>query len=75
MSYKTFENCLFNHPLVIMPLVFFGSMIGSDSSTTNFPGKIPSGIDVPSDAAATANGQAFEGWSAHLVLIIFEPRY
>ncbi|KAL8131030.1 phosphoglycerate mutase-like protein [Apium graveolens] len=38
------------------------SMIGSDSSTTNFPGKIPSGTDAPSDAAAaTANGQPFGG--------------
>jgi hypothetical protein len=24
-------------------------MIGSDESTTNYPGKIPSGLDLPSD--------------------------
>lgn len=24
-------------------------MIGSDESTTNYPGKIPSGLDFPSD--------------------------
>ncbi|KAK7857054.1 phosphoglycerate mutase-like protein 1 [Quercus suber] len=28
------------------------SMIGSDSSTTNYPGKIPSGPDLPSDIAS-----------------------
>ncbi|KAL1534432.1 phosphoglycerate mutase-like protein 1 isoform X1 [Salvia divinorum] len=27
-------------------------MVGSDCSSTNFPGKIPSGLDSPSDAAA-----------------------
>ncbi|XP_022922659.1 phosphoglycerate mutase-like protein 1 isoform X1 [Cucurbita moschata] len=26
------------------------SMVGSDSSTTNYPGKIPPGLDIPSDA-------------------------
>jgi hypothetical protein len=25
-------------------------MIGSDESTTNYPGKIPPGLDLPSDA-------------------------
>ena len=25
-------------------------MVGSDSSTTNYPGKIPLGLDIPSDA-------------------------
>lgn len=28
----------------------FASMIGSDESTTNYPGKIPPGLDLPSDA-------------------------
>ena len=28
---------------------FFYSMIGLDPSTTNYPGKIPSGLDLPSD--------------------------
>ncbi|KAH9690173.1 phosphoglycerate mutase-like protein 1 [Citrus sinensis] len=28
------------------------SMIGSDAPTTNYPGKIPSGLDLPSDVAA-----------------------
>lgn len=27
-------------------------MIGSDAPTTNHPGKIPSGVDLPSDVAA-----------------------
>ncbi|KAL0384377.1 UNVERIFIED_CONTAM: Phosphoglycerate mutase-like protein 1 [Sesamum radiatum] len=31
------------------------SMVGSDSSWTNYPGKIPSGIDLPSDAADEKN--------------------
>lgn len=26
-------------------------MAGSDSSTTNYPGKIPPGLDLPSDIA------------------------
>jgi hypothetical protein len=26
-------------------------MIGSDSSTTNYPGKIPDGLDLPRDIA------------------------
>lgn len=26
------------------------SMLGSDSSTTDYPGRIPSGLDTPSDA-------------------------
>lgn len=25
-------------------------MVGSDSSTTNYPGKVPPGLDIPSDA-------------------------
>lgn len=28
----------------------FFSMIGSDPATTNYPGKIPRGLDRPSDA-------------------------
>ncbi|KAL0365242.1 UNVERIFIED_CONTAM: Phosphoglycerate mutase-like protein 1 [Sesamum angustifolium] len=31
------------------------SMVGSDSSWTNYPGKIPSGIDLPSDVADEKN--------------------
>lgn len=27
------------------------SLVGSDSSTTNYPGKIPQGPDLPSDIA------------------------
>lgn len=27
-------------------------MTGSDSSTTNYPGKIPDGLDLPSDVAS-----------------------
>lgn len=29
----------------------FCSNLGSDSSTTDYPGKIPSGLDLPSDPA------------------------
>lgn len=31
-------------------LCFSSSMLGSEESTTNYPGKIPSGLDKPSDA-------------------------
>lgn len=30
---------------------FGSSMVASDSSSTNYPGKIPSGPDLPSDVA------------------------
>lgn len=30
----------------------FGSMMGSDSSRTNYPGKIPQGLNLPGDVAA-----------------------
>ncbi len=29
----------------------FCSMMGSDPATTNYPGKIPAGLDLPSDVA------------------------
>jgi hypothetical protein len=29
----------------------FCRMIGSDESSTNYPGKIPDGLDLPSDVA------------------------
>lgn len=41
-------------------LFFFYSMIGSDSSTTDYPGKITSGADVPSDPAKWEEFQAPE---------------
>ncbi|KAK1405603.1 phosphoglycerate mutase-like protein 1 [Heracleum sosnowskyi] len=47
---RFFDNCELRSVVIIDK-----GMIGSDPSTTNFPGKIPSGTDVPSDAAATAN--------------------
>lgn len=40
-------------------------MIGSDSSTTDFPGKIPSGADVPSDTAAN---WAVPDWSVYFLV-------
>ncbi|RVW56209.1 Phosphoglycerate mutase-like protein 1 [Vitis vinifera] len=43
---KHFANC----ELRSMVIVDRG-MIGSDSSTTNYPGKIPHGLDLPSDVA------------------------
>uniref|UniRef100_A0A3Q7G5N2 Phosphoglycerate mutase-like protein 1 n=1 Tax=Solanum lycopersicum TaxID=4081 RepID=A0A3Q7G5N2_SOLLC len=45
---KRFQNC----ELRTMVLVD-RSMVGSDSSATNYPGKIPSGEDAPSDLACT----------------------
>lgn len=46
----------FSLPLLISEsyqLVFFSfsSMTGSDSSSTNYPGKIPSALDLPADIA------------------------
>jgi hypothetical protein len=34
---------------ILITSLLFSSMIGSDESTTNYPGKIPSGLDLPSD--------------------------
>ncbi|TXG54092.1 hypothetical protein EZV62_019348 [Acer yangbiense] len=45
-----FLNCFANCELRSMVIVDKG-MAGSDSSTTNYPGKIPSGPDLPSDVA------------------------
>ncbi|KAK9983126.1 hypothetical protein SO802_032651 [Lithocarpus litseifolius] len=42
-----FANCELRSVVIIDR-----SMIGSDSSTTNYPGKIPSGLDLPSDLAS-----------------------
>ncbi|KAK9983128.1 hypothetical protein SO802_032653 [Lithocarpus litseifolius] len=42
-----FANCELRSVVIIDR-----SMIGSDSSTTNYPGKIPSGLDLPSDIAS-----------------------
>ncbi|KAJ0653405.1 putative histidine phosphatase superfamily, clade-1 [Helianthus annuus] len=42
---KHFSNCELRSMVIVDR-----SMIGSDTSKTNFPGKIPSGADVPSDA-------------------------
>lgn len=39
----------FSSLLTLLPC----SMVGSDSSATNYPGKIPSGEDAPSDLACT----------------------
>ena len=42
-----FANCELRSVVIIDR-----SMIGSDSSTTNYPGKIPGGLDLPSDIAS-----------------------
>ncbi|XP_076949419.1 phosphoglycerate mutase-like protein 1 [Bidens hawaiensis] len=42
---KHFKNCELRSMVIVDR-----SMIGSDTSKTDFPGKIPSGADVPSDA-------------------------
>ncbi|KAJ0024963.1 hypothetical protein Pint_08545 [Pistacia integerrima] len=44
---KHFANCELRSMVIVDR-----SMLGSDSATTNFPGKIPSGLDLPSDVAA-----------------------
>ncbi|KAF5731891.1 phosphoglycerate mutase-like protein 1 isoform X1 [Tripterygium wilfordii] len=43
---KRFANCELRSMIIIDR-----NMAGSDPSTTNFPGKIPYGLDLPSDAA------------------------
>ncbi|KAL4024290.1 hypothetical protein IC575_018075 [Cucumis melo] len=42
---KHFANCELRSIVIVDR-----SMVGSDSSTTNYPGKVPSGLDIPSDA-------------------------
>ncbi|CAM8906979.1 unnamed protein product [Rhodiola kirilowii] len=42
---KHFANCELRSMVIVDT-----SMKGSDASTTNYPGKIPSGLDTPSDA-------------------------
>lgn len=32
-------------------------MVGSESSTTNFPGGLPQGLDLPSDVAAEKHSE------------------
>ncbi|PIA51864.1 hypothetical protein AQUCO_01000034v1 [Aquilegia coerulea] len=49
-----FLNCFTNCELRSMVIVDT-NMIGSDSSTTNYPGKIPQGPDLPSDKVALDN--------------------
>lgn len=43
---KHFANCELRSMVIVDR-----SMIGSEASTTNYPGKIPSGLDLPSDVA------------------------
>nr|CAN82045.1 hypothetical protein VITISV_026200 [Vitis vinifera] len=43
---KHFANCELRSMIIVDR-----SMAGSDSSTTNYPGKIPPGLDLPSDIA------------------------
>ncbi|KAL9174397.1 hypothetical protein ABFS82_02G050800 [Erythranthe guttata] len=45
-----FANCELRSMVIVD-----SSMIGSDSSSTNYPGKIPSGPDLPSDVADEKN--------------------
>ncbi|XP_062082703.1 phosphoglycerate mutase-like protein 1 isoform X2 [Humulus lupulus] len=47
---KHFANCELRSMVIVDK-----SMAGSDPSTTNYPGKIPSGLDLPSDAADDKN--------------------
>ncbi|KAK9269884.1 hypothetical protein L1049_025457 [Liquidambar formosana] len=43
---ENFANCELRSVVIVDR-----SMMGSDSSTTNYPGKIPPGPDLPSDVA------------------------
>ncbi|OVA10258.1 Histidine phosphatase superfamily [Macleaya cordata] len=43
---KHFANCELRSVVIVDR-----GLIGSDSSTTNYPGKIPGGLDLPNDAA------------------------
>ena len=53
------------------------SMKGSDPSRTNYPGKIPQGLDLPSDAAtekhpekgATGNAVAWNRYAVHFLFM------
>ncbi|PIA51862.1 hypothetical protein AQUCO_01000034v1 [Aquilegia coerulea] len=47
---KHFTNCELRSMVIVDT-----NMIGSDSSTTNYPGKIPQGPDLPSDKVALDN--------------------
>ncbi|RZC91927.1 hypothetical protein C5167_021639 [Papaver somniferum] len=47
---KEIHNCFANCELRSVVIVDNG-LIGSDTSVTNYPGKIPSGLDLPSAAA------------------------
>ncbi|KAK7363034.1 hypothetical protein VNO77_05163 [Canavalia gladiata] len=49
---KHFANCELRSMIIVDR-----SMIGSEASTTNYPGKIPSGLDLPSDVTADANSE------------------
>ncbi|KAG6421947.1 hypothetical protein SASPL_118507 [Salvia splendens] len=51
-----FMNCFSNCELRSMVILDRG-MVGSHCSSTNFPGKIPTGLDSPSDVAADSKKQ------------------
>lgn len=42
---KHFANCELRSIVIVDR-----SMVGSDSSPTNYPGRVPPGLDIPSDA-------------------------
>lgn len=41
--------------MFLLNVVQIDSMLGSDISVTDYPGKIPKGIDLPSDAVVEDN--------------------
>ncbi|XP_070056252.1 phosphoglycerate mutase-like protein 1 isoform X2 [Nicotiana tabacum] len=51
---RPFKNCELRSMVIVDR-----SMIGSDSSTTDYPGKIPSGVDVPSDVTCINHPDGF----------------
>ena len=49
----------------------FCSMLGSDSSTTNYPGKIPDGLDLPSDVATEKHPNILKKFLAYFLSRIY----
>ncbi|KDP41526.1 hypothetical protein JCGZ_15933 [Jatropha curcas] len=48
-----FKNCELRSVVIVDR-----GMVGSDSATTNYPGKVPHGLDLPSDVAAEKHPEA-----------------
>ncbi|GMY17477.1 phosphoglycerate mutase-like protein 1 isoform X3 [Fagus crenata] len=72
---ENFANCELRSVVIIdriqnntklsYPGSSFCSMLGSDSSTTNYPGKIPDGLHLPSDVATEKHPNIFKIFLAY----------